>query len=198
MRGRKHDEQASGTMPSRPKTKPMRAFVEASRRSMASVIVAPMPTAGPLIAAITGLGHAWIASATLPPVSRTPSWYGASVRWSRRSAGVGSAVSSRPNTLPSAERSMPAQKARPAPVTTIARIASSVAAAAEEVLELAGHGDGERVERVRPVQGQRADAVVVGRHRQGVVARRRRGHPRGIPLGVHRLSGIPDVSSSRM
>ena len=69
---------ASGTMPSRPKTKPIRALVEASRMSIASVIVAPMPTAGPLIAAITGLGQSWIASVTLPPVSRTPSWYGAS------------------------------------------------------------------------------------------------------------------------
>ena len=92
---------------------------------MPSVIVAPMPTAGPLIAAITGLGSAWIASVTRPPVSRTPSWYGSSVRWARRSSGVGCTDSSRPNTLPSADRSMPAQNARPAPVTTTARTASS-------------------------------------------------------------------------
>ena len=45
---------------------------------MARVIVAPIPTAGPLIAAMTGLGRAWIASVTLPPVSRTPSSYGGS------------------------------------------------------------------------------------------------------------------------
>ena len=72
MRGRNHVEAASGTMPSRPKTKPIRALVEASRMSIASVIVAPMPTAAPLIAAITGLGSSWIARVTLPPVSRTP------------------------------------------------------------------------------------------------------------------------------
>ena len=89
MRGRNQLDAASGTMPSRPKTKPIRALVEASRRSIASVIVAPMPTAGPLIAAITGLGSAWIASVTLPPVSRTPSWYGASSYAARNSAGVG-------------------------------------------------------------------------------------------------------------
>ena len=44
------------------------------------------------------------------------------------SAGMGATVSSRPKTLPVAERSMPAQKARPEPVTTIARMSSSVAA----------------------------------------------------------------------
>ena len=46
IRGRNQLDAASGTMPSRPKTKPIRAFVEASRRSMPSVIVAPMPTRG--------------------------------------------------------------------------------------------------------------------------------------------------------
>ena len=74
MRGRNHVDAASGTMPRRPKTKPIRALVEAIRMSIASVMVAPMPTAGPLIAAITGLGSSWIASVTLPPVSRTPDW----------------------------------------------------------------------------------------------------------------------------
>ena len=38
MRGRNQVEQASGTMPILPNTKPMRALVEASRTSMASVI----------------------------------------------------------------------------------------------------------------------------------------------------------------
>jgi hypothetical protein len=65
-------------MPSRPNTKPMRDLVEASRMSIASVMVAPMPTAAPLIAPITGLGSAWIARVTLPPVSRIPSAYGGS------------------------------------------------------------------------------------------------------------------------
>ena len=92
---------------------------------MARVMVAPMPTAGPLIAATTGLGRAWIASVTRPPVSRTPSWNGASVRCARSSSGVGATDSSRPNTLPSADRSIPAQNARPEPVTTTARTSSS-------------------------------------------------------------------------
>jgi hypothetical protein len=124
MRGRNHVDAASGTIPSRPNTKPIRALVEASRRSIASVIVAPIPTAGPLTAAITGFGRAWIASVTRPPVSRTPSWYGARSYAARNSSGVGRTDSSRPKTLPSTARSIPAQKARPAPVTTTARTSS--------------------------------------------------------------------------
>jgi len=46
---------ASGTTPRRANTKPMRAAVEAMRMSIGSVIVMPKPTAGPLMAAITGL-----------------------------------------------------------------------------------------------------------------------------------------------
>jgi len=37
-----------------PKTKPIRVFSEAKRISIASVSVAPIPTAAPFIAAITG------------------------------------------------------------------------------------------------------------------------------------------------
>ena len=55
MRGRNQDDAASGTIPSRPNTKPIRARSEASRTSMGRVMVAPMPTAAPLIAPITGL-----------------------------------------------------------------------------------------------------------------------------------------------
>ena len=54
-RGRNQDEQASGTIPRRAKTKPKRADSLAKRTSIGKVIVAPTPTAGPLIAAITGL-----------------------------------------------------------------------------------------------------------------------------------------------
>ena len=54
-RGRNQLEAASGTMPRRANTKPMRASSAARRMSIGSVIVAPTPTAGPLIAAITGL-----------------------------------------------------------------------------------------------------------------------------------------------
>ena len=46
--------QASGTTPRRLKTKPIRAAVDARRMSMGKVMVAPKPTAGPLMAAITG------------------------------------------------------------------------------------------------------------------------------------------------
>ena len=116
---------ASGVIPIRPKTKPIRAFSEAIRTSIAQVIVAPMPTAGPLIAAITGLGQSKIASVTRPPVSRRPRWISGSSSRSRMSAGVGCSDSSSPNTLPSTERSIPAQNARPRPVTTTARTASS-------------------------------------------------------------------------
>ena len=45
---------ASGTMPRREKTNPMRAWVDAMRMSIGSVMVTPTPTAAPLIAAITG------------------------------------------------------------------------------------------------------------------------------------------------
>jgi hypothetical protein len=46
--------QASGTTPRRLNTKPIRAAAEAMRTSMGRVMVAPKPTAGPLMAAITG------------------------------------------------------------------------------------------------------------------------------------------------
>ena len=69
-RGRNQLEHASGTMPRRVKTKPMRASSEASRTSIGSVIVAPTPTAGPLIAAITGLVESKMRSVSSPPLSR--------------------------------------------------------------------------------------------------------------------------------
>ena len=53
-RGRNQLLHASGTMPRRAKTKPIRAVVEAMRTSIGSVIVMPTPTAGPLMAAMTG------------------------------------------------------------------------------------------------------------------------------------------------
>ena len=54
-RGRYHDDAASGVMPRRANTKPKRAAVEAMRMSIGSCIVAPMPTAAPLIAPMIGL-----------------------------------------------------------------------------------------------------------------------------------------------
>ena len=54
IRGRNQLEQASGTMPRRVNTNPRRASSAASRMSIGRVIVTPTPTAGPLIAAISG------------------------------------------------------------------------------------------------------------------------------------------------
>src|SRR3546814_7304954 len=68
MRGRNQVEAASGVTPILPKTKPMRAFSEASRMSIAQVIVAPMPTAAPLIAPITGFLQLKMARVTRPQV----------------------------------------------------------------------------------------------------------------------------------
>ena len=56
-RGRNHDEQASGTIPRRANTNPNLAVADARRTSNGRVIVMPTPTAGPLIAPITGLVH---------------------------------------------------------------------------------------------------------------------------------------------
>ena len=57
-------------MPRRANTKPMRASSAARRTSIGSVIVAPTPTAGPLIAAITGFVDSKIRSVSSPPLSR--------------------------------------------------------------------------------------------------------------------------------
>ena len=92
---------------------------------MARVMVAPMPTAAPLMAPITGLRQLKIASVTRPPVSRTPAWMAASFRRVSMSSRVGIRVSSSPKTLPGGVKSIPAQKARPSPVTMMARTASS-------------------------------------------------------------------------
>src|SRR5271166_6652360 len=128
MRGRNQLEQASGTMPRRTKTKPKRASVEAIRMSMGRSMVTPMPTAGPLTAAITGFSDAKILSVTRPPASRAAS----SLRSGAPSGSVGGVSQSRRAALskaaPPAERSAPAQKARPAPVTMIARTVSSASA----------------------------------------------------------------------
>ena len=126
MRGSSQLEQASGTMPTRPKMKPKRAWSEASRMSIDSSIVAPMPTAGPLTAAITGFLQPMMASATRPPESRTPSAAAGSAWQMSMSASVGSLSWAKPKGLaPSLPRSMPAQKPLPSPVTMTTRTASS-------------------------------------------------------------------------
>ncbi len=70
MRGRNQLDAASGTMPRRANTSPKRASVDARRMSIGSCIVTPTPTAGPLIAPITGFRHSKIRSVTSPPPSR--------------------------------------------------------------------------------------------------------------------------------
>ena len=80
------------------------------------------------MAAITGFLQSYTASDTRPPVSRTPCTMAGSSHsvfsWSR----LGLRLSSSPNTLPPTDKSMPAQNARPAPVTTTAPTASSALA----------------------------------------------------------------------
>jgi len=48
----------------------MRAALEARRRSIGKVMVAPKPTAGPLMAAMTGFLEAKMRNVTKPPPSR--------------------------------------------------------------------------------------------------------------------------------
>ncbi len=105
---------ASGTTPRRANTKPMRAAVDAMRMSMGNVMVMPKPTAGPLMAAISGFFMSKIRKVTRPPPSSCSP--GTSPRATR------SKVRAPP------ERSAPAQNARPAPVTISTRIASSPSA----------------------------------------------------------------------
>ena len=124
-RGRNQDDAASGTIPTRPKTKPNRADSAAMRMSMGRVRVAPMPTAGPLTAAITGLRSAANGSDATPPASR-----GTPPMSSLRGPGGRSRVRRSANVPGPPPRSAPAQKARPAPVTTTTRTASSASAAA--------------------------------------------------------------------
>src|ERR1700722_4769386 len=69
--GKNHEEQPSVTIPRRAKTKPIVESVEAMRMSHGSVIVAPIPMAGPLIAAMTGLVRWKSRNTNTPPQSRT-------------------------------------------------------------------------------------------------------------------------------
>ena len=70
IRGRNQEEQASGTTPRRAKTNPILASSAAMRISMGRVMVMPIPTAGPWMAAITGLRQLKTARAIRPPPSR--------------------------------------------------------------------------------------------------------------------------------
>ncbi len=118
-RGRNQLAAPSMHIPRRLKTKPNRAVSEARRTSIGSGKVAPKPTAAPLTAAMTGFRHRNTRSEIIPPLSRgtSPGRTGSVPRICAR------LTTSKP--APSAERSAPAQNARPRPVTTTARTASS-------------------------------------------------------------------------
>ena len=102
--------------------------------SIGSSIVAPMPTAGPFTAAITGLRHSKMRSVMRPPPSRALSWLRSG--WPSGPFGIGgrSGCASRSNVRPPPERSAPAQNALPAPVTMMARTASSASAASNAAI----------------------------------------------------------------
>ena len=111
-RGRNQLDAASGTMPRRANTNPMRAVSDARRMSIGRVMVTPTPTAGPLMAAITGFSDRKMRSEMRPPSSRQ--------RWPDSSTPSG-----RSNVRSPIDMSAPAQNARPLPVTTTTRTSSS-------------------------------------------------------------------------
>src|SRR2546428_4225374 len=101
-----------GTRPGLANERPIFAVLEARRTSIGSVSVMPKPTAGPLMAAISGFFISKMRSVMSPPPSRCSSGF-----------------SPRPsNVVPPPPRSAPAQNARPAPVTITARTPSSASA----------------------------------------------------------------------
>src|SRR4029450_13761659 len=81
---------------------------------MASCMVTPTPTAGPLQAAMVGFSKSNRRSVNSPPPSRWPS-----------SPGSAGPRFSALKVLAPPDRSAPAQKPRPAPVNTTARTSSS-------------------------------------------------------------------------
>ena len=93
-------------------------------------MVTPTPTAGPLTAAITGLSDLKMRSVSSPPPSRIDSSLqsisASRFEVARLGASPGCAVRSK--VLPPEDKSAPAQKPRPDPVTMIARILSSASA----------------------------------------------------------------------
>ena len=146
-RGRNQLEHASGTMPRRANTKPKRATSAARRMSIASVIVTPMPTAGPFTAAMTGFLLSKIRSVSSPPPSRL-SPFGRSARASAL------------NVAPPAPRSAPAQNARPGAGHDDRANRIVGIGAIERVDHLGHHRAGERVQLFRTVHRDREYAVV--------------------------------------
>jgi hypothetical protein len=127
-RGRNHEDAASGTMPTRANTNPKRADSAAIRMSIGNVRVAPMPTAGPFTAAMTGLRSAANGRLATPPASRG----NPPISW-LSSPGGRSRVRRSAKVSGPPPRSAPTQNARPVPVTTTTRTASSASARAATV-----------------------------------------------------------------
>ena len=145
-RGRNQLEQASGMIPRRANTKPMRASSEARRTSIGSVIVAPTPTAGPLMAAITGLVQLKTPQRQFPAVVA-----GNRVRLAALAVVEGLA--------PAAEVGTRAEA--PAGTRDDDRVDLVVGIGAVEGLpQLQAHLGRPRVQAVRPVEGDREDAPV--------------------------------------
>ncbi len=110
-RGRNQDEPASIAMPRLLNTKPILPAVDIIRMSIGRHMVIPTPTAAPLIAATIGLRQLKIASVI--------------DSFGSRFTGAAPSFHTWKAPLPP-EMSAPAQKARPAPVTTMARTSSIV------------------------------------------------------------------------
>src|SRR6266403_1023956 len=112
-------------IPRRVKGKLKRAAVLAIRISMGRSTVAPKPTAAPFTAAMTGFRQSKIARVTLPPPSRTRSSLKSTSSADPASCRDQSGLRRLSNASAPGDRSEPAQNARPAPVTTTTRTASS-------------------------------------------------------------------------
>ena len=159
MRGRNQLEAASGTMPRWENTKPKRAASDAMRISIASCMVTPMPTAGAVHRGDHRL-QAFEDRAASPGRRRRAPADRCSRPCHRPSRFTGPRRASRSNVLAPDERSAPAQKPRPAPVTMMARTSSSLSAASNASISLVLHRAVEGIELVGPVQRDGEDLFV--------------------------------------
>ena len=158
MRGRNQLDAASGTMPRRENTKPKRAVfacdadVHGELHGDADADRGAVDRGDDGLEAFEDLERqaaAAVAHAFVAPVDVSA----AALRSGRSARWVASKVAA------PADRSAPAQKARPAPVTMMQRTSSSVLARRERVDHLVHHRAGEGVELLRPVQRDGEDVV---------------------------------------
>ena len=138
----------SGTSPILMKNMPKRARSEATITSNGRIIVRPTPTAAPFTAAISGFDSRTSATQSSPR-GRPPSPPAVS--------SPGSRPSSRDWKV--SAMSAPAQKPRPAPVTTIAPTSRSCVGALDRVDEFDAHARRPRVQSIRAMQGEQRDLV---------------------------------------